>query len=223
MGLNNVNSKPENTNTPRIGIYTDFLPQTEWAKVDIYCQKNIDKFEFVGYSQDVGWTESTHSDNSEIKFQRSHLTTGKNAENVSRHGDNYKISMHEPVDGEVHKILLWMLIKIRDTIRSLYGNDTYFESGPWISMAQEGDHMGLHCDGVFIATEGASTDFSAVYYVNDDYEGGELYMPALGLKIKPKANSLVLWSHVWHEDMAHGVLPVKSGRRFMSQGFFCSV
>ena len=90
-------------------------------------------------------------------------------------------------------------------------------------MASEGDYMALHCDGVFLATEGASTDFSSVYYINDDYEGGELYVPAIGLSIKPKANSLVVWSHVWHEDMAHGVKPITSGSRFMSQGFFWSV
>ena len=215
-------AKPVNTVTPRIGIFQDFLPTDKWSKVHSYCLNNTERFEFIGYSDQVGWKEHTHTENPEIRFQRSFLT--KNSDDKgTRHGDNYKISMHEPVDGEVHKILLWMLIKTRDTIRSLYGNDTYFESGPWLSMAAEGDYMGLHCDGVFMATEGASTDFSAVYYVNDDYEGGELYIPALGFSIKPNKNTLVLWSHVWHEDMAHGVKPITSGTRFMSQGFFWSV
>ncbi len=216
-------SEPVNKVSPRISVFTDFLPHDKWRKVDEYCRGNTERFQFVGYSDKVGWQEHIHSTDPEIKYQRSFLTENGNNENATRHGDNYKISMHEPVDGDVHKILLWMLIKSRDVIKTIYGNDTYFESGPWLSMASEGDYMALHCDGVFLATEGASTDFSSVYYVNDDYEGGELYVPAIGLSIKPKANSLVIWSHVWHEDMAHGVKPITSGSRFMSQGFFWSV
>lgn len=218
----NNGAVPKKQNSPRVAVFSDFLPQHEWEKVDNYCRNNIDKFQFVGYSDEIGWKQDIHSLNESIKFQRSYLTD-KDEPGMTRHGDNYKISMHEPVDGGVFKILLWMLIRARDRIRETYGNDTYFESGPWLSMAKEGDYMELHCDGVFLATEGASTDFSAVYYVNDDYKGGELYMPAIGLAIKPKANTLIVWSHVWHEDMAHGVKPITEGIRFMSQGFFWSV
>ena len=160
-------SEPVNALSPRISVFADFLPKDKWEKVDKYCRENIERFQFVGYSDKVGWEEHTHTTDQSIKFQRSFLTNENNHRNITRHGDNYKISTHEPVDGDVHKILLWMLIKTRDTIKTLYGNDTYFESGPWLSMANEGDYMALHCDGVFLATEGASTDFSAVYYVNE--------------------------------------------------------
>ena len=128
---------------------------------------------------------------------------------LTRHGDNYKISMHEPVDGDVHKILLWMLIKTRDTIKTLYGNDTYFESGPWLSMANEGDYMALHCDGVFLATEGASTDFSAVYYVNDDYEGGELTLFNRDAVPKDRGHAVAFTSFY-----PHSVSPVTKGTRY---------
>jgi hypothetical protein len=216
-------SEPNKENTPRIGIYPNFLSQEDWEKVNEYCNENIDKFEFVGYSDKVGWIEHVHTKDSSLKFQRSKLTDGDKQIDVSRHGDNYKISMHEPVNGDIYKILLWVLIRTRDIIREIYGNNTYFESGPWLSLAPPGDGMALHCDGVFLATQNALTDFSAVYYVNDDYEGGELSIPFMGLSIKPPSNSLVLWSHVWHEDMAHCVKPIISGNRFMSQGFFWSV
>jgi hypothetical protein len=33
-------------------------------------------------------------------------------------------------------------------------------------------------------------------------------------------NSLLIFSHSSHEDMAHEVTPVISGDRFVSQGFF---
>lgn len=203
----------------------DYLPNGEWEAVKKYCELNENKFEFVGHTPDIGWEKRTHSSNPNITFQTSFLANQEqiDAGGYLTNGDNYKISMHEPTDGNVHKILSWMLIKARDTIKSTYGNTTYFESGPWLSMAKKGDHMGLHCDGVFLDKVGAVTDFSCVYYINDDYEGGEIYMPILGLTIKPKANSLLIWSHAWHEDMAHGVHPVVSGTRYMSQGFFTTV
>lgn len=45
-------------------------------------------------------------------------------------------------------------------------------------------------------------DFAALYYLNDDYEGGEINFMDYNLKIKPKANSLVTFpsnSDYWHE------------------------
>jgi predicted 2-oxoglutarate/Fe(II)-dependent dioxygenase YbiX len=59
-----------------------------------------------------------------------------------------------------------------------------------------------------------------VYYINDDYEGGEFNMPLMGFRLRPKANSLLIFTHSSHEDMAHEVTPVTSGNRFVSQGFF---
>jgi hypothetical protein len=45
-------------------------------------------------------------------------------------------------------------------------------------------------------------DFAALYYINDDYEGGEINFMDHNLKIKPKANSLVTFpsnADYWHE------------------------
>lgn len=220
-----MTAEPLIINSPRVCLFTDFLPEDEWKDVYKYCVQNDEAFEFIGNNPIVKWEQIQHSQYPEITFQRSVLATEEEMRvgGYLTHGDNYKISMHEPRDGRVHKILSWLLINARDTIKSTYGNSTYFESGPWLSRAEMGDHMGLHCDGVFLDRIGAVTDFSCVYYVNDDYEGGEIYMPILGITIKPKANSLLLWSHVWHEDMAHGVKPVTAGVRYMSQGFFTTV
>jgi len=45
-------------------------------------------------------------------------------------------------------------------------------------------------------------DFAALYYLNDDYEGGEIHFMDHNLKIKPKANSLIMFpsnADYWHE------------------------
>ena len=45
-------------------------------------------------------------------------------------------------------------------------------------------------------------DFAAIYYINDDYDGGEINFMDHGLKIKPKSNSFVTFpsnADYWHE------------------------
>ena len=53
---------------------------------------------------------------------------------------------------------------------------------------------------------------SALVYLNDDYEGGELEFPSFGIKIKPKAGMLILFpSNFAYRHIAH---PVKSGTKY---------
>lgn len=54
-------------------------------------------------------------------------------------------------------------------------------------------------------------EVAANLYLNDDFEGGELYFPTRGLTIKPKARQLVLFPG-GHEYI-HGVKKVISGDR----------
>jgi hypothetical protein len=45
-------------------------------------------------------------------------------------------------------------------------------------------------------------DFAAIYYINDDYDGGEINFMDHNLKIKPKSNSFVTFpsnADYWHE------------------------
>jgi len=167
--------------------------------------------------------------------------------NDSKHGDNYNISMevldesiqqNKSTDDEalslIHysqwpnnvlqkatfNILTKYLNGVVQIVKDIYNVDCFSESGPWIALAKEGGFMNMHCDGTFIHNRDAVTQFSSVYYINDEYEGGEFNMPIMGFKLRPKANSLLIFTHSSHEDMAHEVTPVISGDRFVSQGFF---
>lgn len=51
-----------------------------------------------------------------------------------------------------------------------------------------------------------------MYYINDDYDGGELVFPDYDLKIKPKLNSLIMFPG--NENYLHGVLEVSKGHRY---------
>ena len=52
-------------------------------------------------------------------------------------------------------------------------------------------------------------DLSGIVYVNDDYEGGELYFTALDIAIKPKRGMFVGMTAGFHHE--HGVLRVETG------------
>lgn len=55
-------------------------------------------------------------------------------------------------------------------------------------------------------------DIAGLFYINDDYEGGELYFPNQGIKFKPKAGA----AYFFPGDMnyVHGVTEIKSGIRY---------
>jgi hypothetical protein len=63
-------------------------------------------------------------------------------------------------------------------------------------------------------------DIASIFYINDDYEGGELYFPIQGIEFKPKARA----AYFFPGDMnfIHGVRPVLNGCRYTSP-FFWSI
>lgn len=61
-------------------------------------------------------------------------------------------------------------------------------------------------------------DFSSIVYLNDDYEGGELYFTAQDRVLKPTRGMLVAFSAGYHHE--HGVLKVTRGRRITMPAFY---
>ena len=51
-----------------------------------------------------------------------------------------------------------------------------------------------------------------MYYVNDNYNGGEIVFPDYSIKIKPKSNSLIMFPG--NENYVHEVLEVLEGFRY---------
>jgi len=78
---------------------------------------------------------------------------------------------------------------------------------------REGDFMKEHHDS------GLSPDIKlgVVLYLNDEFDGGEIYYPKANLEIKPVARSLVV--HPAGMIYRHGVKEVSKGERFSLAGF----
>jgi hypothetical protein len=53
---------------------------------------------------------------------------------------------------------------------------------------------------------------SSVYYINDDYDGGEINFPRFGLSYKPLANEMLLFPSIYVYN--HSVSEVTSGTRY---------
>lgn len=76
-----------------------------------------------------------------------------------------------------------------------------------------GKELGLHTD---TNNDGPVTHHSLVIYLNDDYEGGELYFSEQDLKIKPEAGSIVAFP----ATTLHRSLPVTKGEKWHSPCFW---
>jgi hypothetical protein len=64
-------------------------------------------------------------------------------------------------------------------------------------------------------------DIAGLFYINDDYEGGELYFPNQGIKFKPKVGA----AYFFPGDMnyVHGVSEIMSGIRYTVPFFWTIV
>ena len=58
----------------------------------------------------------------------------------------------------------------------------------------------------------ANRDITILFYLNDNYTGGELEFTTLGLKIKPKTGMMIAFPS--YKEFAHKVHPVTSGMRY---------
>lgn len=75
----------------------------------------------------------------------------------------------------------------------------------------EGDNEGLPNDFPYY-------DIAGLFYLNDDYEGGELYFPQHNTEFKPKAGAAYFFPG--DKNYLHGVKEIKSGIRYVIPFFW---
>jgi hypothetical protein len=83
----------------------------------------------------------------------------------------------------------------------------YWESFNFVKYGAD-QHFDIHSDHGYSYI----CVLSSVGYINDDYEGGELFFDKINLKIKPKAGDLYLFpsSYIY----SHAALPVTGGVKY---------
>lgn len=117
-------------------------------------------------------------------------------------------------DKKAQKVVDNLFIKIQNEINAILSKDIYEYTGfNTIYRSVTGQSMNTHHDGGL----GAKFKYGVVLYLNDEYSGGEIFYPHIGIEYKPEACSLVL--HPAHEAYRHGVKEVSFGTRYSMTTF----
>jgi hypothetical protein len=84
----------------------------------------------------------------------------------------------------------------------------YYEAFNFVKYDGPGTHFKVHADHgpAYVTT------ISVVAYLNDDYEGGELYFPRFNLTIKPKAGDVVVFPSTYIYE--HASQDMISGKKY---------
>lgn len=109
---------------------------------------------------------------------------------------------------------------VRETISTILKVELS-EVVPSIVRWRAGDHQPPHADKQEV--DGSpnlypENDIASLVYLNDDYEGGEIYFPNQNLQFKPAAGSLVFFPG--DINYLHGVTTVEHGIRYTMPNFW---
>jgi hypothetical protein len=177
---------------PRVYIYEDFLSSEELNA--LYNYVHIE-------SDDIAWKAQTRDitlERAKVNFPNDEAAQLQQVNNIlksRRLMDSDKLVI--PMDANP----LFSSISLK---LSMYGiNSIHDRQTLGVAKKQvEHEYMDQHSDDIYNPSIRSAMNF----YINDDYEGGELYLSLQNISIKPKANSLILIPGT--ADYLHGVKPV---------------
>jgi hypothetical protein len=115
------------------------------------------------------------------------------------------------------------LNKTRENLSLIYKTLIYPEKDASVIVFSPGEQIPTHWDGSEdVPTYGGHPyrDYSTVFYLNEDFEGGILRFTELNIEIKPEPNMILLFPTTIL--YSHCVEVVTSGIRMMSPTFWCS-
>jgi hypothetical protein len=194
------------------------MPNLEIYAEKIFYYKNVieNSEELVGLLEEIQptlgtkniltrWEPWTASDNEDVQF----------GWKISSNPEMYQFST---VDAKLIYDIFYTSLLFVGNDYARKNNLSITKPNPLsISKYMKGSSMGKHVDnyGNNLKVEPI---MSAVLYLNDDYEGGELHFENQGVTIKPKAGSVVIFPSV--EPFYHESKEILSGNKYMSPAFW---
>jgi predicted 2-oxoglutarate/Fe(II)-dependent dioxygenase YbiX len=91
-----------------------------------------------------------------------------------------------------------------DDVKSRYDWDAPL----FIERRYPGSSTPIHAD----VGSGELLTYATILYVNDDFEGGEIFFPEVNISLKPEKGSLCIFTG--KSGILHGVAEVTSGTRY---------
>lgn len=130
----------------------------------------------------------------------------------------------EKIDKNLVKMIYGMIDRLQVEVEKFF-NVEVEATGPAVVRWPVGTRQEPHADKELHEGPDAGLpndfpwyDIASIFYLNDDYEGGELYFPVQGLEFKPKVGAVYFFPGDMH--YVHGVRPVQSGCRYTSPFFW---
>jgi prolyl 4-hydroxylase len=165
----------------------------------------------------INTLESSLNGQTQYSWQGARVTEHDEVLEEARKCLDFKISSNSLGALNSENALLYQMHK--KTFKSIYPNaDDYarywgvginfFEAFNFVKYDGKGTHFKVHADHgpAYVAT------VSIVAYINDDYEGGELYFPRFNLTIKPKKGDVVIFPSTYIYE--HASNDMISGKKY---------
>lgn len=185
---------------PGIVIYSNVIPDSE----NLY--KDIEEgMASVGFA----WNEAAVKENSDPMVN-------KKTRDTSTFGIPYKgkieevavLSLGDAFINNVNNLFFEHFDPIEKDYMADYGIFTEWHDSYGILKYGEGQQFTNHIDDHPTYHRRIST----VYYLNENYTGGEINFPRFGVTLKPKANQMIVFPSTYVYN--HSVSPVTSGERY---------
>lgn len=181
----------------KIVYYYDLFPST------LNIVELIEEDELSATSKITKWSSWGPSDNKTVYGKKKLI-----------HGNESEFS-NSKFDFFIIKTIKNAIIECSKDYSKRYSIDIGNLKSLSISKYFEGQSMGSHVDSY---ENNPKEVLSIVLYLNDNYNGGELYFKNQNIKIKPEAGSLIAFPSV--DPYFHESLPVTSGVKYISPGFW---
>ena len=141
------------------------------------------------------------------------LTDMKKNEKLEKRGPLKQRLMRSNIP-QIQDIVKSYGIKTIGTVKSLYNlENELFLSDYGVFISESGYDMNYHIDTENSNNSFTHLEYSAVIYLNNDFEGGEVHFPNIDFLYKPKAGDAIFFPANDLEYL-HGVKSITDGQRF---------
>jgi hypothetical protein len=186
---------------PGIVVYNDVIPDSENLYIDI--EEGI-------VSANMNWTAASVKEGSDPTVNTK--TRDTNSIGVAYLGEKKDIlsvnNMSEFFFVNLNNIFFENFDPIEKDYMSSYGIYSEWHDSYGILKYGEGQQFTNHIDDHPSYHRRVST----VYYLNDNYTGGEINFPRFNITFKPKANQMIVFPSTYVYN--HSVSPVIEGERY---------
>lgn len=186
---------------PGIIIYSNVIPNSETLYKDI--EEGL-------ISAGMNWSQA------EVKDSKEDPGVNTESRDTSTFGIPYQGKVVDIDGGSLSEIFISNLNNlffesfhsVEEDYKSFYGVDTVWHDTYGVLKYGKGQKFTNHIDDHQLYHRRIST----VYYLNEDYTGGEINFPRFNLNIKPKANQMIMFPSTYIFN--HSVSPVIEGERY---------